>query len=152
MSLLFGLSRLTVSGVAVARLQNVSVNITYDNALMRGDNRIFADDCQLYNGAIEGNWEMGELNISAISTILGGTASVAAGSGTWTLSATQFPASGVAIVFSGVTDGVTCTITLKSVKITSFSMAFDRENYLMPAANFVCVGDAAADDLITIQL
>lgn len=152
MALIFGVGKLTVSGVAVARLQNVNVNITYDNAVMRGDNRIFADDCQLYNGAIEGNWEQGELNISAISTILGGTASIAGGSGSWVLSATQFPTSGVAIVFSGVTDGITCTITLKSVKITSFSMAFDRENYLMPAANFVCVGDAAADDLISVQL
>jgi hypothetical protein len=151
MALSFGAGKITVSGVNIARLHNITVNITYDNAIMRGDTRVFADNCQMYNGAIEGSWEWGELILSALGDLIGGTGTYAAGSGTYTLSATQLPVSGVAIVFSGVTDGVTCTVTLKSVKVNSLALKFDRENYLMPSANFICVGDLAGDTLITIQ-
>jgi hypothetical protein len=151
MALSFGAGRITVSGVNIARLHNITVNISYDNAIMRGDTRVFADNCQMYNGAIEGSWEWGELILSALGDIIGGTGSFAAGSGTWGLSATQLPTSGVQIIFSGITDGVTCTVTLRSVKVNSLALKFDRENYLMPSANFVCVGDLATDTLITIQ-
>ena len=151
MALQFGCGKLTSSGVTVARLHNITVNITYDNAVMRGDNRIFADHCALFNGAVEGSWEWGEVVTSGISDMLGGTATVAAGSGTWVLSATQFPTSGMQLILSGVTDGVTCTVTLKAVKVPSLTLKFDRENYLMPSANFICYGDVAAGNVITIQ-
>ena len=151
MALQFGAGKLTVSGIAVARLHNITVNITYDNAVMRGDNRIFADNCQFFNGAVEGSWEYGELTLTGLTDILGGTGSFAGNSGTITLSATQFPTSGVQLILSGVTDGVTCTVTLKSVKVPSMTLTFDRENYLMPSANFICIGDAAAGNVLTIQ-
>lgn len=152
MALIFGCGKLTVSGVAVARLHNITVNVTYDNAVMRGDNRVFADDCRLFNGAVEGSWEYGELLLSGLHDILGGTGSFANGSGTWTISATQLPNSGLSLIFSGVTDGVTCTVTINSVKVTQLALKFDRENYLMPAANFIAVGDLTNDNVMQIQM
>ena len=152
MALQFGVGKLTVSGIAVARLHNVTVNFNYDMALMRGGNQIFADACQPFNGTIEGSFEAGELILSAISDIIGGTGTYAAGSGTWTLSATNFPTSGVQVIFSGVTDGITCTVTLQAVRFNSLALNFDRENYLMPGGNFQCVGNSSADTLISIQM
>jgi len=150
MALQFGVGRLTVSGVAIARLHNITINVTYDNAVMRGDTRIFADHMALFNGAIEGSWEWGEMVMSGLSDLIGGTATVAGNSGTLTLSATQVP-SAVSIVFSGVTDGVTATITLNRVKINSLALKFDRENYLMPSANFQCIADGTNGTIMTFQ-
>lgn len=152
MALFFGVGRLQVSGVSVGRVHNVTVNINYDNAVMRGDEKVFPDNIQFFNGEIAGSWENGELTPSGLGDIMGGTGTFAAGSGTWALSATQWPKSGVQVIFSGVTDGVTCTITLKSVRVNSMALNFDRENYLMPQCNFICVGDATNDDLISIQM
>jgi len=152
MALQFGVSKLTVSGVSVGRLYNVTVNINYDTALMRGDNRVFADNLQCFNGTVEGSYEWGQIETSGLGDLVGGTGTFAGGSGTWLLSATQWPKSGVQLIFSGVTDGVTCTVTLKCVHLNSLSLKFDRENYMMPAGNFVCVGDAANDDVISIQM
>ena len=152
MPLQFGVGKLTVSGIAIARLYNCTVNITYDNAVMRGDTRVFGDHCTMYNGNVEGSFEWGELTPSGLGDLLGGTGTFAAGSGTWRISATNFPISGVSIVFSGVTDGITCTVTLNSVKINSMTLTFDRENYLMPTCNFIAVGDATNDNIISIQM
>jgi len=150
MALQFGVGRLTCSGVAIARLHNITVNVTYDNAVMRGDTRIFPDHCALYNGAIEGSFEWGELVGSGLSDLIGGTGTFAGGSGTVVLTATQTP-SAIALVMSGITDGVTCTVTLNRVRINNLSLKFDRENYLMPSANFICIADASTGAIMTIQ-
>ena len=62
----FGMGDLTVSGKSIARLNNVTVNITYDSAVLRGGKRIFPDAAALYNGNIEGTFENGDLDTSAI--------------------------------------------------------------------------------------
>lgn len=141
MALQFGVASLTVSGIQIARLMNVSVNVTYDNAMLRGDNRIFADNVQLYNGNIEGSFEVGDINLTAIGSMLGAGVSFAAGSGTMTLTATQVLTTGADIVVSAVTNGVTGTLTLKNCKFTSLGLTIDRENYTLPATNFVAAGN-----------
>lgn len=138
----FGVAALTVSGIQLARLMNVSVNITYDQAMLRGDNRIFADRQDLYNGAIEGSFEVGEINITAFAAMMGAGVAFANGSGTITLTATQVLQTGADIVVSAVTNGVTGTLTLKNCMFNSFGITIDRENYTIPAINFSSVGDS----------
>jgi hypothetical protein len=142
MALQFGVASLTVSGIQLARLMNVTVNITYDNALLRGDNRIFADNQQLYNGNIEGTFEVGEINITAFAAMMGADVSFAAGSGTITLTATQVLQTGADIIVSAVTNGVTGTLTMKNCKFDSWGITIDRENYTLPSVNFRSAGDA----------
>ena len=103
MALQFGVAALTVSGVALARLMNVTVNVTYDNALLRGDNRVFADRQDLFNGSVEGSFEVGEINITAFAAMMGADVSFANGYGTITLTAIQVLATGADILVSAVT-------------------------------------------------
>jgi len=140
MSLQFGVASLTVSGIQVARLMNVSVNVTYDTAQLRGDNRIFADNLQLFNGNIEGSFEVGDINLTAIAAMFGADVSYAAGSGTMKLTATQVLATGASIVVSAVTNGVTGTLTINNCKFNTLGITIDRENYTMPSTNFVAAG------------
>jgi len=141
-ALQFGVAALSVSGVNIARLMNVSCNVTYDNALLRGDNRIFADKQALYNGNIEGTFEVGSIEITGIAGMLGADIAGAATSGTLTLTATQVLLTGADIIVSAVTNGVTGTLTIKNCMFNSVGITIDRENYTMPTTNFVACGDA----------
>ena len=145
MALQFGCGELTVTGVSVARLMNLNFNITYDTAQLRGDNRIFADNMQLYNGAIEGSFELGAIEITAIAGMLGATVGGAATSGTMTITATQVLGSGKDIVCSCVTNGVTGTLTFKNCKFNSLGVTVDRENYTMPKTDFVVCGGTGGE-------
>ena len=147
----FGVASLTVSGVQLARLMNVNINITYDNAVLRGDNRVFADHQQLYNGAVEGSFEVGEINITAFAAMLGADVSYANGSGTLTITATQVLQSGADIEVSAVTNGITGTLTIKNCKFNSFGITVDREIYTLPSVNFVAVGTPAVGTIFTWQ-
>lgn len=142
MSRQFGVANLTVSGIAIARLHNVNVTISYDSAPLRGDNRIFPDAVALYNGNIEGSYEVGDVNLTAVASHLGADVSFAGGSGTMTLTATQVLATGADIEVSAITDGVTGTLTFKNCLFNSFTLALDRENWLLPATNFIVKGDS----------
>jgi hypothetical protein len=143
MSIQFGAGNLTVSGIAVARLMNLTCNVSYDSASLRGGSLIFPTNQQLYNGNIEGSFEVGDINLTAIGSMLGATVSYAAGSGTMTLTASQVLATGADIICSCVTNGVTGTLTLKNCKFTSLGLKIDRENYTLPSTNFIVGGDSA---------
>ena len=152
MSLQFGAGNLTVSGIAIARLQNINFTVSYDSAQLRGGNLIFATDQQLYNGNIEGTFEVGDINITAIASMLGADASYAAGSGTMTLTATQVLTTGADIVVSCVSNGVTGTWTLNNCKFDSVGITIDRENYTMPTTNFKVIGTPTTNELMTWQI
>jgi len=143
MALQFGVGTLEVTGVAIARLMNLNFNITYDVASLRGGNRIFADNSQLYNGAIEGSFEVGNIEITAIAGMLGATVGGAATSGTMTITATQVLGSGKDIVCSCVTNLVTGVLTFLNCKFNTLGVTVDRENYTLPKTDFVCNGDSA---------
>lgn len=142
MALQFGAGNLTVSGVAVARLNNISINVSYDTALLRGGNRVFPDYIAEYNGNIEGTFEVGDINLTAIAAMLGAGVSFAAGSGTMTLTATQVLATGADIICSCVTNGVTGTWTIKNARFNSLGITIDRENYTVPSTSFIACGDS----------
>lgn len=136
----FGVGSLTVSGVAIARLHNISVNISYDNALLRGGSRIFPDHCALYNGNIEGTFEAGDVELSSIAEMLG--ADKAATS--VTVTSIHAIATGMDLIFSGSTNAISCTVTLFNCMIPAMTLNFDRENYTMPSTNFIVAGETSA--------
>jgi hypothetical protein len=152
MALQFGIGQITVSGIAIARLMNLNFTISYDNAQLRGGNLIFPTDQQLYNGAIEGSFEVGDINITNIAAMLGADASHAGGSGTMTITATQVLATGADIVVSAVTNGVTGTLTFNNCKFNSVGVTVDRENYTIPSTNFVVIGTPSTNEMMTWQI
>ena len=140
----FGIAALSVTGKAIARVNNVSVNITYDNAPLRGDARIFPDHIALYNGNCEGTFENGEIILSAIADMLGATYAGAANSGLLSVTSTQVLTTGLDLVVSAVTNGVTGTLTFYNCFFPSLSFTIDRENYTMPTTNFIVAGETSA--------
>lgn len=151
MALLFGAGNLTVSGIAIARLMNVNVNISYDTAPLRGGNLIFPTYIAEYNGNIEGSFEVGDINLTAMASMINAGVSFAAGSGTLTLTATQVLTSGADIVVSCVTNGVTGSLTLKNCRFNTIGLTIDRENFTLPSTNFVVCG-GTGDVLMTFQI
>lgn len=144
MAFLFGVGTLQISGLdgvfAVGRLQNVSINISYENTQMRGGTDIFPVDTQFFDGSIEGSFDHADIELSQIATLIAGTGNAfagAGGSGTITLTATQTPHR-FALILSGVTDGITSTLTLLRVYCPALTLDFSRTDYMVPGATFIC--------------
>ena len=135
-----GVGTITQNGLNIARLHNVSVNVTYDTALLRGGNLIFPDHCAMYNGNIEGTFEVGEITLSGIGDALGVTGQA---NSAVTLTATDFLVSGLDLVISCTTNGITAVVTLYNCKFPGLTLNFDRESYTMPSTNFVVAGETA---------
>jgi len=88
----------------IAKVMNVSINVSYENAQMRGGGDIFPVDTKFFDGSLEGSFEFGEMTASQ-HLFFGGTyASAGSASGTWTLSGTSRPNS-LSLVFQNTTDG-----------------------------------------------
>lgn len=131
----------TTALMTFGRAQNVTVNITYDQALARGGTLVFSDDAKFFNGAIEGNCEYADVDVEMFSRLLGGSyASAGSASGTWAVSATNQPFPFM-IESQIITDGVTGTFRLLKCYSTQLALKLDRENYLIPNLNFVAVAN-----------
>jgi len=140
----FGAGSIEVSGHTIARLNNVSVNLTYDTAPLRGGNLIFPTHMATYNGNCEGSFENGEVDLSAIGDMIG--ADQAASS--ITVSAASVLASGCVIKISCTTDGITGVLSIYGCRFPSLSFTIDRENYVMPTTNFIAIGSGASNNVI----
>jgi hypothetical protein len=133
--------------VTFGRAQNVTVNITYDQAQARGGNLVFGNDAKFFNGAIEGNAEFVEMNVENLSQLLGGSyASGGNTSGTWTVSATNKPLPFM-LRAKVLTDGVTGEVTMLKCFSTQLALPIDRENYVVQNFNFVAVANAVGNIL-----
>ena len=138
MSYQFGVGVISISATSlhpIGKLQNVSFNVTYDSAQLRGGTDVFAIDTQFHDGAVEGSFEYGDLEMSAIGNLIADMTG-AAGSGTTTVTAISRPLA-FTLIFSSVTNGITATITLPRVFIPSLTLDFSRTDYMIPSANFI---------------
>ena len=134
---------------SMGKVQNVSFNITYETAQMRGGADVFAADTQFFDGNAEGSFEYADFTAQQ-QTLFGGVyASAAANSGTWTLSATSQPRR-VSLVFQTVTNGITATYSLMRAYILSQTLDFSRTEYAVPSVNFVAEANRNGD-LIQVQ-
>ncbi len=141
----------SISGLTGARpfgrAMNATVNISYDQAMARGGTLIFPNDQKLYNGSVEGTLEHAEISAANLSKIYGGAwASGGAGSGTWTLTATNKPLPFM-IEAQQVTDGVTSTVRILKCYSNQLTLNLDRENYLVPSLSFQAIGNQEGDVL-----
>lgn|SRR3990167_5102831 len=149
MAIMFGAATLQISATAgvqaIGRLQNVTLNCTYETAILRGGVDIFGADLQTFNGAIDGSFDHGSIELSQVGRLLFGSGSFAgaAGSGTVTVTGNARPQS-FQLVFSGVTNGITATWKLQKVFIPSLTLDFGRTDYTIPSMTFVAIMTGSA--------
>lgn len=154
MAFVFGVGTLQISATgqifSIGKIQNVKLDISYENAQLRGTVDIFPTDTQFFNGKVEGSFEYGSIELSQIAYMLAGSGAFAGagGSGTVTFSATVKPKA-VQMIFSGVTNGITATWKLQKVYIPKLNLDFKRTDYMLPGMDFVC--DSTAGNVLTIQ-
>lgn len=155
MAFVFGVGTLQISATgqifSIGKIQNVKLDISYENSQLRGGVDVFSVDTQFFNGKAEGSFEYGSIELSQIAYMLFGSGAYAGagGSGTVTVSATMKPKA-VQMVFSGVTNGVTGTWKLQKVYIPKLSLDYKRTDYLLPSMDFIC--DSTGGNVLTFQM
>ena len=133
----------------IAKVQNVSINLSYETADMRGGGDVFPVDRQFFDGKAEGSFEFADQTATQFLMFGGIYASAGAASGTWTLSGTSKPEV-CSLVFQNVTNGVTATYTLHRTHLTQSSNDMSRTDYLMPSYSFVSKANNAGT-VLTVQ-
>lgn len=159
MAFQFGVGTLQISATgqifSIGKIQNVKLDISYENAQLRGTTDVFPTDTQFFNGKAEGSFEYGSIELSQIGYILAGSGAFAgaAGSGTLTISGLAKPHH-VQMVFSGVTNGITGTWKLQKVYVPKLSLDWKRTDYLLPSMDFICdsTGGAGGANVLTFQM
>lgn len=130
---------------AIGKVQNVSINVTYEQAQMRGGSDIFPIDTQHFDGVVEGSFEFSDPTATH-QLFLGGVYVSGGSSGTWSLSGTSRPER-LAIQFQNVTDGITATYTIPRAYLSSQTNDFSRTEYLNPSFNFIAQSNYQGDIL-----
>ena len=154
MAFMFGVGTLQISATgqifSIGKIQNVKLEISYENAQLRGGVDVFSVDTQFFNGKAEGSFEYGSIELSQVAYMLAGSGAFAGagGSGTFTLSATHKPHH-VQIVFSAVTNGITGTWKLQKAYIPKLSLDWKRTDYMLPSMDFIC--DSTGGNILTFQ-
>lgn len=149
MSFQFGLGVLEVSATAglatLGRLQNVTLNVSYENSQLRGGTDVFPINTQFFNGAMAGTIQYANIELSSLGRLLAGSGSVggAGGSGTATFTALSKPAR-FQLRLSGVTNGITSTVTIDRVYIPNLALDFNRTDYTIPNLDFIVEADPSA--------
>ena len=119
----------------IGKVQNVSINITYENAQMRGGGDVFPFDTQFFDGAVEGSFDLADPTAQH-GLFFGGTYVSGGTSGTWTLSGQSVPIN-FALRFQNTTDGVTSTYLIRKAYLMSQTNDFSRTEFLNPSYNFI---------------
>ena len=149
----FGVGTLQVSATAgvvtLGKLQNVTLNIGYENAQMRGGTDVFPVNTQFHNGSAAGTIQYADIELSSLGRLIAGSGSFvgAGGSGTVTFTGLVKP-SRFQLVLSGVTNGVTSTVTIPRAYIPSLALDFNRTEYTIPNLEFIVEADPSAPNTL----
>ena len=131
----------------IGKVQNVSINVTYENSQMRGGGDIFPVDTQHFDGSIEGSFEFADQTATQLLFFGGVYSSAGSASGTWTLSGSSKP-NAVSLNFQNVTNGVTSTYIIRKSYLMQSTNDFARTEYMNPTWNFIGEANNQGDALI----
>ena len=132
----------------IAKVQNVSINISTESAQMRGGGDVYPTDTQFFDGKIEGSFEFADQTATQL-LFLGGTYLSGGASGTWTLSGISKPEP-LSLVFQNITNGITSVYTLMRAYLNQSSEEFSRTDYRFPTYNFVAQSNSKGT-VMTVQ-
>jgi len=141
-----------ISGSAtktVGKVQNVSINISYETSQMRGGSDVFPCDTKFFDGSVEGSFEFGDFTAQQSLPFGGVYSSGGTVSGTWTVSGNSRP-NPVTLVLQNTTNGVTATYTIRRAYLTSQTNDFGRTDYMQPSWSFIAQANGSGS-VIEIQ-
>lgn len=121
---------------SMAKVQNFKMDLSIEQAQMRGGGDVYPVDTQFFDGKLEGSFENADETATQLLLFGGIYASGGAASGTWSLSGTSKPEP-VCLSFSTVTNGVTATYDIRRCYLSQKSMSFSRSDYEIPSYTFV---------------
>lgn len=133
----------------IAKVQDVSINISYDTVQARGGGDKFPFDIAMSDAAIEGSFTFADQTATQFRFLGGTYASGGSASGTWSLSGSSQPEP-VSLVFQSTTNGITATYTILRAFINQVSNDFSRTEYLQPSYSFQAMQNQLGD-VIKIQ-
>jgi len=131
MAFQFGICELTYRNQTFGCLQGLSLDFSFETAMLRCGSSLYPADIRTHTGEITGNAEFADLNAYAFETILGGTLT---GSSMEINNASK-PGS-FAMVLTLITDGISFTITFPKVRSTKLSLQFVRDSHVIPNFDF----------------
>ena len=120
----------------IGKVQNVKIDISIENAQMRGGADIYPVDSQFFNGKVEGSFDFADETATQLMFFGGNYLSGGAASGTWTLSGLSKPEP-VSLVFTNVTNGITGTYSILRAYLHQRGSDFKRTDYEMPSYSFI---------------
>ena len=150
-------SVLTVIGVysggsatkTIGKVQNVKIDVSIENAQMRGGADVYAVDTQFFNGKVEGSFDFADETATQLMFFGGSYLSGGSASGTWTLSGLSKPEP-VSLSFTNITNGITSTYTIMKAYISQKSDDYKRTDYMMPSYSFITQANNL-NNVMTVQ-
>lgn len=137
--LIFGTGSVTVDGVALGVLQNVSFSISTSQAELRGGGSKFPVKVVTTTKSISGSAEFAKCDPDVLGKVLGVTPS---GSASKVIAITDDdPTVYFELVLTDPTDNTGVSIKLYRCMSTNFSMAFSNENFMIPNFEFAAMAD-----------
>ena len=134
---------------SIGKVQNVKIDVSLDNAQMRGGGDVYPVDSQFFNGKVEGSFEYADDTATQLLFLGGSYASGGTASGTWTLSGVSRPEP-VSLSFTTVTNGVTATYTILHAYLSSKSNSYSRTDYMIPSYSFISHANMK-NNVMTVQ-
>jgi hypothetical protein len=131
---------MTVGGISLGYLQGVSIDFNFDRAMLYSGANIYPVDVRTHTGTITGNAEFADLTAVAFEKLLGGTRN----NDQIDLDNSDYPTT-FQMVTTLVTDSITFEVTFNAVRSTKLSLAFARDQHLIPNFDFECYADTNGD-------
>lgn len=127
----FGLATLSLNSTPVGKLQEVSLDFSFETAKLYAGNKIYPVDVRVHTGSITGNAAFADINAAVLLAVLGGSVL-----GTeLTLTDVSFPDT-FEMTLNGETDGIPISIYFPKVRSTKFSLPFMRDGHTIPNFDF----------------
>ena len=133
----------------IGKVQNVKIDISIENAQMRGGGDVYPVDTQFFNGKVEGSFEWADDTATQLLFMGGSYLSGGNNSGTWTLSGNCKPEP-VSLSFTNLTNGITGTYTVLRAYLHNLGSDFKRTDYMMPSYSFVAQANIK-NHIMTVQ-
>ena len=141
MSVQFGLAIMRLDSVTLGYMQGVTLDFSFEQALLYSGNAIFPVDVRVHTGSISGNAEYADLNARGVHKLLGGTLG---NYGTVSLTQTSFPGTWECLL-NMETDNKTFRVTLNQCRSTKLSFAWARDGHIIPNFDFQAYADASGN-------
>lgn len=133
----------------IGKVQNVKIDVSIENAQMRGGGDIYPVDTQFFNGKLEGSFDFADETATQLLFFGGSYASGGAASGTWTLGSVSKPEP-VSLSFTNVTNGITSTYTVLRAYLSQRTTDYKRTDYEMPSYSFISQANIQ-NNVMTVQ-